>query len=47
MGDETVPFAEGDFLLVAAGAPHRFTEFSDSMTCWVIFYGPEGGERDS
>ena len=47
MSDETVPFAEGNFLFVAAGVPHRFTEFGDSMTCWVIFYGPEGGERDS
>lgn len=47
MGDETVPFAEGDFLLVAAGAPHRFTKFGDSMTYWIIFYGPDGGQRDS
>ena len=37
MGDETVPFVEGDFLFVAAGVPHRFTEFGDSITCWVIF----------
>ena len=47
MGDEIVPFAEGDFLFVGAGVPHRFTDFGDSMTRWVILYGPEGGERDS
>ena len=47
MGDEIVPFAEGDFLFVAAGVPHRLAAFGDSMTCWGIFYGPEGGERDS
>ena len=47
MGDEIVPFAESDFLFVAAGVPHRFVDFSDSMTRRVIFYGPEGGERDS
>ena len=40
MGDEIVPFAEGDFLFVAAGVPHTFADFGDSMTCWVIFYRP-------
>lgn len=44
MGDERVPFAPGDFLFVAAGVPHRFTQFGESMTTWVIFYGPDGGE---
>ena len=44
MGDETVPFAPGDFIFVPAGMPHRFRDFGRSMTCWVIFYGPEGGE---
>ena len=44
MGDERVPFAPGDFLFVAAGVPHRFTQFGESMTTWVIFYGPDGGD---
>ena len=44
MGGERVPFAPGDFLFVAAGVPHRFTQFGESMTTWVIFYGPDGGE---
>ena len=44
MGNETVPFLPGDFLFVAAGVPHRFVDFGDRMTCWVIFYGPQGGE---
>ncbi|WP_438996600.1 cupin domain-containing protein [Candidatus Puniceispirillum sp.] len=44
MADERVPFAPGDFLFVAAGVPHRFTQFGESMTTWVIFYGPDGGE---
>ena len=47
MGDGIVPFAEGDFVFVAAGVPHRSADLGDSMTCWVIFYGPEGGERDN
>ena len=44
MGDKTVPFAPGDFIFVPAGMPHRFRDFGHSMTCWVMFYGPEGGE---
>ena len=24
---------------------HRFEEFSDDFATWVMFYGPEGGER--
>jgi len=35
----------GDVLLVPAGAPHRFEDFSDDFVTWVIFYGPQGGER--
>jgi hypothetical protein len=26
---------------------HRFEEFSDDLIVWVIFYGPEGGEKKS
>ena len=36
--------AQGDLLFVAAGLPHRFEDFSDDFTVWVIFYGPPGGE---
>ena len=31
-------------LFAAAGATHRFENFSDDLTVWVLFYGPEGGE---
>jgi len=31
---------------VAAGVTHRFEEFSDDFGAWVMFYGPEGGERE-
>ena len=44
MGEQTVPFAPGDFIFVPAGMPHRFRDFGRSMTCWVMFYGPEEGE---
>ena len=42
---ETNPFAPGDVLFAPAGAEHRFLDFSDDLSVWVIFYGPEGGER--
>jgi mannose-6-phosphate isomerase-like protein (cupin superfamily) len=37
-------FEPGEFLFVAAGVAHRFEDFSDDFSTWVIFYGPEGGE---
>jgi mannose-6-phosphate isomerase-like protein (cupin superfamily) len=38
------PFQAGEFLFAAAGAEHRFEEFTDDFATWVIFYGPDGGE---
>lgn len=35
-----------DVLFAAAGAEHRFENFSDDFAVWVLFYGPEGGEAD-
>jgi hypothetical protein len=26
-------------------AVHRFENFTDDFSVWVMFYGPEGGER--
>jgi len=46
-GDERTPFGMGDLLFVPAGQPHRFENFSEDLEAWVIFYGPEGGERVS
>ena len=43
-GAETIPFAAGDALFVAAGVDHRFIEFSDDFATWVVFYGPKGAE---
>ncbi len=37
-------FQPGDVLFVAAGADHRFENFTDDFATWVIFYGPLGGE---
>ena len=45
MGDEIISFGPGDFLFVPAGLPHRFTNFGDTMSTWVMFYGFNGGEN--
>ena len=36
--------AAGDLAFVAAGSEHRFEDFTDDLTVWVVFFGPEGGE---
>ncbi|MEX0314503.1 MAG: cupin domain-containing protein [Allomuricauda sp.] len=38
-------FEPGDFLFVPAGVEHRFENFTDDFSTWVLFYGPEGGEK--
>lgn len=38
------PFIAGDVLFVAAGTLHRFTEFTDDLVTWAIFWGPKSGE---
>lgn len=43
---ERTTFAPGDFLFVPAGVEHRFENFTDDFSTWVIFYGPEGGEPE-
>ncbi|HNP64714.1 MAG TPA: cupin domain-containing protein [Woeseiaceae bacterium] len=43
-GNEKIDFAPGDALFVAAGVEHRFADFGDDFSAWVIFYGPDGGE---
>lgn len=35
----------GDLLFVPAGVEHRFEEFSNDFSTWVLFYGPVGGEQ--
>ena len=42
---ERVSFQKGDVLFVPAGMKHRFEDFSHDFASWVIFYGPEGGEK--
>ncbi|TDI61064.1 MAG: cupin domain-containing protein [Alphaproteobacteria bacterium] len=42
---ETKSFVVGDVLFAPAGADHRFLDFSDDLSLWVIFYGPKGGDK--
>jgi len=37
----------GDFLFVPAGIEHRFENFTNDFSTWVLFYGQEGGEKDT
>jgi len=39
------PFGPGDLLFAPAGVEHRFEDFTDDLAVWVLFYGPEGGEK--
>ena len=41
---ERTPFVPGDAIFAPAGAVHRFEEFSDDFSTWVVMYGPPGGE---
>lgn len=43
-GNVTTNFQPGDFIFVPAGTEHRFMNFTDNFSTWVIFYGPKGGE---
>lgn len=43
-GEDRHRFGPGDALFVHAGVEHRFEEFSDDLSMWVVFWGPEGGE---
>ena len=38
-------FTTGEVLFVPAGVEHRFENFSDDFSTWVLFYGPDGGEE--
>jgi len=31
-------------LFVHAGVEHRFEEFTNDLSMWVVFWGPDGGE---
>ena len=44
-GGVRTKFQAGDILFVPAHVEHRFENFSDDFATWVMFWGPEGGEK--
>jgi len=36
---ERTPFQPGDFLFVPRGVEHRFEDFTDDFSTWVVFFG--------
>ena len=44
-GSDRFSVTQGDVLFVPAGVDHRFEDFSDGFETWVVFYGPDGGEK--
>jgi|SRR5689334_404242 len=44
-GEARHAVAPGDALFVPAGVTHRFEQFSEDFAVWVVFYGPQGGEK--
>lgn len=44
---ERSSFSQGDLLFVPAGVEHRFEDFTEDFSTWVIFYGPNGGEKSN
>lgn len=39
---EIQPVGVSDVLFVAAGVEHRFEDFTDDFSTWVVFLGPRG-----
>jgi mannose-6-phosphate isomerase-like protein (cupin superfamily) len=45
-GEKRHSVETGSFVFVPAGYIHHFEEFSTDFAVWVIFYGPQGGEKN-
>jgi len=38
-------FGPGSTFFVPAGVEHCFEDFTSNFSTWVVFWGPQGGER--
>lgn len=38
-------FGPGTVFFVSAGVDHRFENFTSNFSTWIVFWGPQGGER--
>ena len=45
MAGERHSFEAGTVFFVPAYVEHRFENFSDDFSTWVVFWGPKGGEK--
>jgi mannose-6-phosphate isomerase-like protein (cupin superfamily) len=45
-GDKRETFAPGDAFFVEAGIEHRFENYSDDFSTWVIFFGINRGRKE-
>lgn len=45
LADQRYACRAGDAFFVPAGMPHRFENFTGDFATWVVFWGPQGGER--
>ena len=47
MAGERHNFCPGTAFFVPAGVAHRFENFTADFSAWVVFWGPDGGEREA
>jgi mannose-6-phosphate isomerase-like protein (cupin superfamily) len=47
VGEQREKFGSGDVLFAPAHVSHKFEDFGLNLIVWVLFYGPEGGEREN
>ncbi len=45
VADQRHAAAPGEAFFVTAGQTHRFENFTPDFAIWVVFYGPQGGEK--
>lgn len=45
MAGERHTFQAGTVFFVPAGVEHRFENFTADFSTWVVFWGPQGGEK--
>jgi mannose-6-phosphate isomerase-like protein (cupin superfamily) len=43
-GERRKQFGPGDLLFAPAQTEHRFEDFGEDLSVWVMYFGPEGGE---
>ena len=46
-GEQCREVRAGDVFFVGAHETHRFEDFTEDFSTWVIFWGPAGGEPDA